>query len=445
MKKKCVLIFLVFMILGLGACGGEKGDVSETRKGICLDVITTFAGSDSNVLNFTRQIKEWEEETGNQVNDLSGVSDDSFKIKIEKDFETSSEPDVLFFFSGADANSFIEAGRVVPLEEIRESYPNYAGNMDDSRIPVSLVDQKVYAVPVNGFWEALFVNTEILEAAGVEMPGADYTWEQFLADCEKIKEAGFIPIAAALGHIPHYWWEYTVFNHTSPDTHLMIPSDVKDEQGIAWLKGMRDLKRMYAAGYFPKNTLMSTDDETFALFTGGQAAFLLDGTWKVGSIIDACQTDPDDPSTLVEEKLEQFDVTFVPTQGNRKASDLIGGLSMGYYITRKAWENPEKREAAVRFVEYMTRDEVVDLFAQHTTTALKSGLDGEEEAEYSSLQKKVMVMLRETTSFTRAVQDVFRGECRIIIFDGLPRIVAGESTAAEVVQKALDIYAAGDH
>jgi raffinose/stachyose/melibiose transport system substrate-binding protein len=38
------------------------------------------------------------------------------------------------------------------------------------------------------------------------VPGADTTWEEFLDDCEKIKNAGYTPIAAALGNIPHYWW-----------------------------------------------------------------------------------------------------------------------------------------------------------------------------------------------------------------------------------------------
>ena len=62
--------------------------------------------------------------------------------------------------------------------------------MNDDLIPGSLVDGKDYAVPVNGFWEAMFVNTEILAEAGVEMSGANYTWDQFSIDREKIKEEG---------------------------------------------------------------------------------------------------------------------------------------------------------------------------------------------------------------------------------------------------------------
>ena len=102
------------------------------------------------------------------------------------DFQTGADPDVLFFFNGADANSFIEAGKVVPIDTIREVYPDYASNMNDDLITASVVDGVKYAVPVNGFWEAMFVNTEVLEAAGVEVPGADYTWDAFLEDCQSL-------------------------------------------------------------------------------------------------------------------------------------------------------------------------------------------------------------------------------------------------------------------
>lgn len=39
------------------------------------------------------------------------------------DFETGSEPDVLFFFTNADADPIINAGRVISIEDIREVYP----------------------------------------------------------------------------------------------------------------------------------------------------------------------------------------------------------------------------------------------------------------------------------------------------------------------------------
>lgn len=409
-------------------------------EGVDLNVTTTFAGEDGNAQNFKDAVAAWEEATGNTVNDASATSDETFKARVLTDFETGADPDVLFFFNGADANAFIEAGKVVSINEIREVYPDYASNMDDNRIADSLVDGQKYAVPVNGFWEGMFVNTEILEAAGVEKPGADYTMDKFLEDCAKIKDAGYTPIAAALGNIPHYWWEFAIFNHTGKDVHLNIPASVEDEQGQAWVAGMEDIKSLYEAGYFPENTLSATDDETFAMFMDGKAAFLVDGSWKVGGIVAACQSDAADASTLDQEKLAKYDVCFVPGTETRPATDLIGGLSMGYYISRAAWEDEERQAAAVDFVSYMTSDEMVAKFAQHTASALKNTPEVD-EAEFNSLQVKAMAMIAESTSFTGAVQDIFNGECRVSTFDGMPQIVTGEVAAADAVADGLAVYA----
>lgn len=449
MKKRMMAATLAgAMVLSMTACGGQDStqqtssgtqDDAEESVPVELVVTTTFAGEDTNAQNYKEAVKGWETKSGNTVVDTSATADETFKTRVVTDFETGSEPDVLFFFNGADANSFIEAGKVVPIDEIRGEYPEYATNMNDDLIVASLVDDKKYAVPVNGYWEAMFINTEILEAAGVSKPDGSYTMDQFKEDCEKIKAAGYTPIAAALGNIPHYWWEFAIFNNQSPDTHLEIPGSVDDENGQAWVAGMNDIKELYELGYFPENTLSATDDETFAMFTEGKAAFLIDGSWKVGGIVGACQSDPEDPSTLDADKLAKFDVTYVPGKGNRKASDLVGGLSSGYYITRKAWEDPQKKAAAVDFVEYMTSDNVVPAFAQHSASALKNAPEVD-EAEFNALQIKAMDMMAGTTSLTGAVQDLFMGDCRVSTFDGMPEIVTGRVAAEDAVAEGLEMY-----
>lgn len=460
MKRVIAMLLTGAMLLSMTACSGNATNTTETNdtaatttetgtdtadaqtdeataEPVELNVTTTFAGEDGNAQNFKNAVDAWCAETGNTVADTSATSDETFKTRVVTDFETGSEPDVLFFFNGADANSFIEAGKVMSIDDIRAEYPDFASNMNDELIADSLVDGKKYAVPVNGYWEAMFVNTEVLEAAGVEMPGADYTMEMFKADCEKIKEAGYAPIAAALGNIPHYWWEFAIFNHNTPATHLNVPASIDDAQ--AWIDGMNDIKELYELGYFPENTLSATDDETFAMFTEGKAAFLIDGSWKVGGIVSACQSDPEDASTLDAEKLAKFDVTYVPGNGDRKATDLIGGLSMGYYITKKAWDDPAKREAAVSFVSYMTSDEVVPVFAQHTASALKNA-PAVDESKFNALQVKAMEMMSGVTSLTGAVQDLFMGDCRVSTFDGMPEIVTGKVDAKDAVEEGLTLY-----
>lgn len=451
MKRKLIALMCV-IVLGISGCGIDsvmsviKGNDTTNQaneendaQSVSLEVVTTFAGSDGNAQNYEKFCRMWQKQTGNTIIDRSVISDETFKMRVIGDFATGSEPDVLFFFIGADADSFVEADKVVSLDEIWEEYPDFAANLDVKKIPTSMVDGKIYAIPVNGYWEAMFVNTTVLKAAGVEMPGRDYTWEQFLADCEQIKNAGYTPIATALGNIPHYLWEAAVFNHTTPETHVTIPASVDEEIGQGWVAAMEDIKFLYESGYFPDDTNSATDDETFSMFMNGEAAFLIDGSWKVGSIVQNCQTDPFDPDTLDEEKLNQFSVTFVPGTDTRKATDMIGGMSMGYYITRSAWEDPAVRDAAVSFVSYMTSDDVVSYFAQYTANVSRdtAAIDTE---KFNSLQLKALDLLSQCTSFTWAVQDIFQRDFREAIFDDMPQIVTGQISVEDAVREDLEVY-----
>ncbi|MBR6452682.1 MAG: ABC transporter substrate-binding protein, partial [Lachnospiraceae bacterium] len=162
MKKGIAMLLASAMVLSMIGCGGAAADASapaqtateETKEeavpaadtadsaeagGVELNVTTTFAGEDGNAQNFKTAVDEWCAQTGNTIADTSATSDETFKTRVITDFETGSEPDVLFFFNGADANSFIEAGKVVSIDDIRAEYPEYASNMNDDLIADSLV------------------------------------------------------------------------------------------------------------------------------------------------------------------------------------------------------------------------------------------------------------------------------------------------------------------
>ena len=428
MRKALALVLCGAMAVSMVGCGssssGTKTSDETSKKSVKLSVTTTYAGEDTNAQNYKDAVAAWESKTGNKVDDSSATSDETFKSRITTDFETGSEPDVLFFFNGVDSNQFVEQGKVVSVDEIRKEYPDYASNMKDDMLGASPVDGKNYSIPVNGFWEGMFVNKEVLKKAGVDVPTKDTTWDEFLQMCEKIKKAGYTPIAASLLEIPHYWFEYSIYNFDSPTTHNTVPAKVDDAAGKAWVSGLEDIKTLYEKGYFPANTLTAKDDETFQLFTNDKAAFLCDGSWKVGGIESAVK----DP--------ENYTVTYVPGKGDRKSTDIIGGISMGYYITKKAWDDPEKRAAAVDFVEYMTSDEMVSKFAGTGVTALKNGTTPADSM--TALSKDAVTFSAGVTAISPAVQDNLSEAVRKPIFGEMSSIVQGKTAVKDAVQAVID-------
>ena len=247
MKQRYLTVLALISVMTVMLSGCQSTDsTQETEKPmpVTLNVTTTYAGEDGNALNFQKAVQAWEEKTGNHVSDRSQTSGEDFKYRVVTDFETGMEPDVLFFFTGVDANSFVKQGKVVSIDEIRRQYPDYAKNMMEKRLPKSPVDGKAYAVPVNGYWEGMFVNKEVLKKAKAEMPTKDTTWKEFLDICSKVKKAGYTPIAASLQQVPHYWFEYAAFNNGTLKNHAIVPKTVQDTSGRAWVDGLEDIKTL---------------------------------------------------------------------------------------------------------------------------------------------------------------------------------------------------------
>ena len=396
---------------------------------VTLNVVTSYGGDDGNRVNYENAVEGFESTTGNKIADASATSNEEWKAKVLTDFETGTEPDVLFFFTNADAEPFIEAGKVVDIETIRATYPDFATNMKDDMMATA-ADGKNYSVPSAGFWENLFVNKVVLEAAGVEMPTADYSWDQFMADCQKIKDAGYTPIGASLFEVPHYWFEFAVLNNGTLANHLTAPvvqdgTLVMDDAANAWIGGLNDIKEMYELGYFPSNTLTATDAETVQLFADNEAAFLIDGSWKVGYFAGD-----------YVDSLDNYGICNVPGKNDRPASEVIGGISMGYFISEKAWNNPEKQAAAVEFVSHMTSDEVLSTFVTTEVTALKNGAA---PAGLNALQQAAADANADVTAVVGAVQDAIPATAKGDLFANVQRVVTGQMTAEEAVTSAMQL------
>ena len=406
-----------------GSAGGDKSNSGDKpAASVELTVVTSYGGDDGNRSNYETAVASYEAATGNKIMDASGTSNEEWKAKVLTDFQTGTEPDVLFFFTSADAEPIIQAGKVVDIATIRAAYPDYADNMRDSMLAVAQ-DGKNYAVPSSGFWENMFVNTKVLSDCGVAVPGPDYTWDQFLADCETIKAKGYAPIACSLFEVPHYWFEFCIMNNGDLGSQLEIPASATDAVGQKWAAGLNDIKDLYEKGYFPVNTLTATDAETVQLFAEGEAAFLIDGSWKINYFVDN-----------YGDQLSDYAISYVPARGQRKASEAIGGISMGYFITKKAWDDPAKQAAAVEFVKHMTSDDVMSTFVTTEVTALKNGAS---PAGLNPLQQAVADANANITGVIGPVQDTISSESRTDLFANVQNVVTGKMSAEDAVASAL--------
>lgn len=358
--KKIVAISLSCILsasLLLTGCGASKA----ASAGTTLRTVSMFGEGDSGSEAYQSLIASYMQQYGGvTIEDRSAVSSEEWKQGVMDSFETvETTPDVLFYFNGADVRRMILNNQLVSIEEIQEVYPDYGTNIRSSTMEfMREFDGNHYAVPVKGFWEGLFCNQDLFRRYDLPLPT---DWESFLKAIEVFSADGIVPVAVSLKEVPHYWIEHLILSQGGATQHRLNPKNYVPE---TWVKGIEQFKTLYELSAFPAETTTMSNADATALFMEKKAAMILDGSWFVQSI-----TDPENTVVL------PFPV--VP-DGKMQPGDIISGYSSGYYITRNAWDDPAKREAAVNFVKHMTKaDSIAAMCAQGGAPAMDIAQSGD--------------------------------------------------------------------
>ena len=328
--RKWIAAAAALLLAVLAGTGAAEG-------GITLRTISCFAGQDGSAEEYVAILQRYESMTGNTVIDNSSTTDEAWKTAILKDFAAGNEPDVLFFFAaGADSAPILS--RVVSLEEINTAYPDMNLPENDSlREP----DGKVYAVPVRGYWEGLYVHTDLFEQYGAPLPT---DWNALLEAVRIFRENGIVPIAVSLSDIPHYLAEMSVLACATREEQQARPKTF-EEVPASWLEAMGVIRELAEAGAFADNAGSTYESASTDLFLNKRAAMQMDGSWL--------------ESSFSRGMMDTLKVMPMPLRNGEGSSDCyLGGVSMGFYMTRRAWESG-RRDAAVALLKELTSEESI--------------------------------------------------------------------------------------
>lgn len=363
--KKCLSVLLTVVLMAVLMTGcGKKQNVQETaqetdqntvtetpaadnsaetaeptepaateaeKNPVTLATVSMFGGTDPNAGNYQAINDQFMKDNPYiTLEDDSQSSDQDWKTKIAADFAVGNEPDVIQYFTDANASDVLAANKFVSIDEIKAEYPDYAKDTLETALKAAANPDGVQrAVPTTGYWEGLFCNKDLFDQYSLELPT---DWDKMLKAIETFKANGIVPIAVSLNNVPHYWVEFLMLSAAGPEGYVSVPTEAPAD----WVKGLSMFKTLRDLGAFPEDTDTIDNDLAGELFKNKQAAMQLDGSWYAGGI-------PDQDNTVL--------VAF-PTipDGKAPAGAMVGGISSGFYITKKAWDDPDKRDAAVKFV-----------------------------------------------------------------------------------------------
>jgi multiple sugar transport system substrate-binding protein len=204
------------------------------------------------------------------------VGEEAYKVQMSGWLATDP-PDMLSWHNGERMAYFAKRGL---LEDLSSDWQTNGWNQTYAAVkPPSTYAGKQYAAPLGYDSYGFFYRKDLFEKAGIT--SEPKTWDEFLADCKKLKAAGIAPIAvpAKDSWTLAAWFDYL---------DLRINGYAFHEQLMAGEVAYTDprVRKVYATWktliddkYFVDNALSYDVDSVSPLLVNGQASMMLMGTF----------------------------------------------------------------------------------------------------------------------------------------------------------------------
>ena len=326
MQKRIAFVAVLLVMTLCAACA--------LGAGVTLRVFTPFADMDAAAQSYMDMITAWEEETGNVVEDYSGLMDDAW-METMLSMVRAGAADVVVLPMGTG----LTQEELVTVDELLAVTDNLGVRRFDA---LTEEDGSVLLSPLRVNWEALYINTDVLEANGLSVP---QTYEQLIAVCSALAGKGVTPIANALCEWAEIVLDCTALASTQPEAFGTQASLDGAQQMVAAL---------YAVGAFGKDAFNATDADTTAAFLAGEAAMRIDTYELAASVPEARQ--------------DSVVVVPMPAKDAQARTAVVGTPAFGVSITRACWQDDARCDAAVTLVRA--------LLGEDNYRSLAVGVDG---------------------------------------------------------------------
>ena len=213
------------------------------------------------------------EKTGVTVTPQLVEPSDKYQAFIQTSIAGNNTPGLFKWWNGKQLEDLAATGALADLSGAWDKAVA-DGNFTAEQADLVSVGGTPYGILLNvANWVALY-NTEAFDKAGIANPPS--TWEELIADCDKLKDAGYVPFNAPAsgGWMPFVWFSQLMIS-TDPDAFVgltdgSVPYDGPEVQKVFEIWG-----DMYAKGYFSD----PREEDANKNFAAGTAAMYIIGDW----------------------------------------------------------------------------------------------------------------------------------------------------------------------
>lgn len=349
----------------LAGCGSDtttdQKTNSETNAGSTADGESTVGGEsiDPNSIT-TITINMDTDNTNEGIRAVAALAEEKIGVRVEfderaggddgtnvvKTYLTSGDmADICVYNSGAKLSALNPSQYFVDLSDNTE----LMSRIDETFIDAVTFDEATYGVPACASQSgAVLYNKELYAQYNLEVPE---TWEEFLANCEVLEEAG---VTSVLGSFADSWTcqvpllgDNANVLAQAPDfiTNMSAGTDKYATNQYA-LRSWEKLTEL--TSYYNDDYVTTTYNDCCDRLVAGEGGHWMILTMALGNI-----------QKLYGEEVDKIGVFAIPAD-DAETTTLTTWMPNGMYVNK----NSENVEAAIKFLEFFVTDEALDCFTE---------------------------------------------------------------------------------
>lgn len=351
MKKLMCLFLSAVLLVSVAACQAKpaeqtpasENDAEATAPAADGDVTTiTFmaqAGSPQCMYDLIAKFEEENKDIKVEVNEVA-ANDTYDQLVLQT--QAKAAPDVyMTFWTIAAATN----GLAAELDEFIDM-DSFKARFTEAGQGYGEWDGHIYAIPYRSGASVMFANATMFENAGIELPYDGWTWDEFYAIAEKLTDAskgvyGY-SICGDSSDSGTEWQFQSVLLQAGGK--LIDENNKAAFNTDAGVVALNYIKSMMDAGIIPPSIASTNVDQQGEMMASGKLALFSDGPW-FQSAIEAKAGD-------------NYEIVALPMPTGVTSGSLAGGTALGMSAIS------EHKEAAWKFIEFMTSDESLNYWCE---------------------------------------------------------------------------------
>jgi raffinose/stachyose/melibiose transport system substrate-binding protein len=362
---KLLIVVAVCSILSVNAFAGGSKKEAPPEEVITVTIWDQFGyeGATAAGPAMDKLVEMYEEQHPNVKIERTFVPQPNIRDQLRMAVSGGTEPNMFYTWPAAAVlASYASNGHLLALTDAANQL-GWFHELPELEIKRNSYNGQLYAYPSEQDYMLVYFNKDLFKKVGIKEPES---YDEFVQNCEKLKAAGYIPIAFGnRGKWPatntlSYLFALTAGRDLQEDVFFGDTPWTND----GFLESAELFVAMADAGYFPKGFNGIDYGEANSLFTMQKAAMTITGTWMLQDMVAGSSFD-----------LGMF---MLPQYKPELPKATMMGEGSQWSISARA--SKEAQEEAVKFLDFLTSEENIKIWVEegYLVPIRKGGLNWEQ-------------------------------------------------------------------